>query len=78
MSAAAKAIAAADAMEQQTREKQQQSGSKLRRLLGRSTPKDKDKDKDGHNPEASTASQQSTKMSRVKPTQPVQTTCARK
>ncbi|KAM5535383.1 hypothetical protein V8D89_010905 [Ganoderma adspersum] len=75
-SAAAKAIVAADAMEQQAKEKQQQSGSKLRRLLGRSSLKDKGKD--GHNPEASTASQQSAKTSTMKQTQPAQTIRARK
>ncbi len=78
MSAAAKAIVAADAMEQ-AREKQQ-SGGKLRRLLGRSSPKDKDKDgaANGHNPEASPSSQQSGRASRLRQTQPTQTTKARK
>ncbi|KAI1797796.1 hypothetical protein LXA43DRAFT_969011 [Ganoderma leucocontextum] len=76
MSAAAKAIVAADAMEQ-TREKQQ-SGGKLRRLLGRTPVKDKDKAANGHTPEASTASQQSARASRPKQIQPTQTTKARK
>lgn len=76
MSAAAKAIVAADAMDQ-VREKQQ-SGGKLRRLLGRSFPKDKDKATNGHSPEASTSPQQSSRTPRLKQTQPMQAARPRK
>ena len=58
MSAAAKAIVMIDAAEQ-AKEKQQ-SGGKLRRLLGRTPDKDKDRSgSGGHTPESSVGSHQS-------------------